>query len=436
MKKGFLTEFMLTHKINLGEYELTVEGRADGIEDNPGCCTVYEIKTTDHDLSKIDENYDILHWAQALCYAYIYSLQNNLKKTDVVLVYCNIEDESIKELKKECDFDWLEKFFNDIIKKYDVFLKFSHDWAVKRDESIEDLSFPFENYRAGQDDLCDAVYETIQNKCKLFVQAPTGIGKTMSTIFPSIKSLGEGYAEKIFYLTAKTTTRIIAQESINILCEKSLDIIYIALYAKEKICFNDKTECNPMTCKYAKGHYNRINDALIDALHEWRKFDREAIIKYAEKHCVCPFEFSLDLALWSDIVICDYNYLFDPRAYLRRFFPEEGGKYVFLVDEAHNLVDRAREMFSATLSKKDILDFMSYTKNLYPYLYKALSNINKYFIEKSKMMYTNIMGSSFYIEKSLDPVLPGILKVLCFMQGISLSFMIEMKIRRISSIIF
>jgi len=401
-RQGITTEVFLAHKIDLADYTLTVEGRADGIDANADPCVVYEIKTVDIDLGKVDENYDFLHWAQAYCYAYIYALQNGLDNIEAVLVYCQVESGETLEFRKILDFLWLEAFFQEIVNKYNVFLKFSHDWAIKRNESIRVLTFPFSKYRKGQEEMCEAVYDTIRNRCKLFVQAPTGTGKTMSAIFPAIKSLGAGLAEKVFYLTAKTTTRLIARDAVNILREKSLDIIYITLYAKEKICPLKKPQCNPVACEYARGHYDRINPALLDALGECRIFDWDNIMKYAGKHRVCPYEFSLDLALWCDVIICDYNYLFDPRSYLRRFFSEDGGDYVFLVDEAHNLVDRAREMFSAVLYEKNFINITKYTKKGYPYLTKNLAAIRAYFQEKSQLMKGNILGTPYYFEKSPD----------------------------------
>ena len=225
------------------------------------------------------------------------------------------------------------------------------------------MNFPFARYRKGQRELAVAVYKTIAGGKKLYVKAPTGIGKTISTLFPSVKIMGEGHISKIFYLTAKTITRSVAQEALSIMREKGLLIKSVTLTAKEKICFLEKANCKPEKCEYAKGHYDRINDAIMDVLAQECEINREVIEEYAKRHRVCPFELSLDLTLWADVIICDYNYAFDPRVYLKRFFSDNGGDYAFLIDEAHNLVDRAREMFSAQMSKKSFLEMKKAMKD-------------------------------------------------------------------------
>ena len=166
--------------------------------------------------------------------------------------------------------------------------------------------------------------------------------------------MGEGLIEKIFYLTAKTITRTVAQECFGLLQQNGLQMKTIVLTAKDKICFmkqeetaKEEAECNPEACPYADGHYDRINDAMYDLLTHEAHFTREKVQAYAAKHQVCPFELSLDMSLFADAVICDYNYVFDPRVYLKRFFADGLGKrdYVFLIDETHNLLDRGREMY-------------------------------------------------------------------------------------------
>ena len=247
----------------------------------------------------------------------------------------------------------------------------------KRQNSIKEVEFPF-SYREGQKELVTYVYQTIYHKRKLFIQAPTGVGKTISTVFPAIKAVGEEKADKIFYLTAKTITRTVATNTIDILREKGLKYKSVVLTAKDKICFMEETECNPQTCPYAKGHFDRINQAMYELLIKEDSFDRETIAQYAKKHCVCPFEMALDMSLFADMIICDYNYVFDPYVYLRRFFTEGiKGPYLFLMDEAHNLVERGREMYSATLKKEDFLEMKGIMKTHSMAIARQLERCNK-----------------------------------------------------------
>ncbi|NLJ96621.1 MAG: ATP-dependent DNA helicase, partial [Clostridiales bacterium] len=205
-----------------------------------------------------------------------------------------------------------------------------------------------------------------------------GVGKTLATVFPTVKAMGMGIATKIFYLTAKTITRTVAEDTFHLLMEQGLRMKVTTITAKEKICILDKPDCNPLSCPRAKGHFDRVNEAVYDLLTNENEISRELIQEYARKHNVCPFEMSLDVTLWSDAIICDYNYAFDPNVYLRRFFTNNKQEdYVFLIDEAHNLVDRARQMYSATLYKDDFLIVKGLVKASNPKLVKLLDNCNK-----------------------------------------------------------
>ena len=253
-------------------------------------------------------------------------------------------------------FDDLEKWFHKLVENYYKWAEFSFLWKIKRKETIKQLEFPF-SYREGQRDLAVAVFRTIERKKNIFIQAPTGVGKTMSTIFPAIKAVGEDLGDKIFYLTAKTITRSVAEEGFRILRKNGLAFSNITVTAKDKICFREQVECNPIYCDYAKGHYDRVNDAVYDIVTQEQDISRDMIIKYANKHEVCPFEYSLDISLWVDGIICDYNYVFNPNVQLKRYFGDGvKGNYLFLVDEAHNLVERGRDMFSAAIYKEKFLE--------------------------------------------------------------------------------
>ncbi|MCH5275559.1 MAG: ATP-dependent DNA helicase [Lachnospiraceae bacterium] len=350
-------EVFLRHVYDAGPYQIVVEGRADGIiTDAEGFVTIDEIKTTYKDIARIKEPVPV-HLAQAKVYAAIYGIQKQLKSVRVRMSYCNVETEELTYFHEESTTEELEEWLEGLLKQYKKWADYEYEWRQKRRDSIAALEFPFA-YREGQKELVSNVYRTIYHKKKLFIEAPTGVGKTISTVFPSVKAMENGMADKIFYLTAKTITRTVAENTFALLRERGLQFKSVVLTAKEKICFMEEVECNPDHCPYAKGHFDRINDAVYDLLLHSHSFTREIVEEYAKKHRVCPFEFCLDMSLFADGIICDYNYVFDPHVYLRRFFGEgvQGGSYLFLVDEAHNLLERGREMYSAVLYKEAFLE--------------------------------------------------------------------------------
>ncbi|MCX7745868.1 MAG: ATP-dependent DNA helicase [Clostridia bacterium] len=377
-------EVSLSFSVEYPELTITVEGRADGIITEDKGFVVDEIKTTVRPLELIDEEFSLLHWAQAMCYAYIYTEQNTLPGMGVQLTYYQLDTEEMKQLRKDFTREELKHFFHDLVEKYFVWAKLTLDWSLKRDLSVKDLEFPFASYRRGQRELAVAAYRTITKGKKLFVQAPTGIGKTISTLFPAVKAVGEGVVSKIFYLTAKTVTRQVAEDAFLHMRKQGLKLKTITLTAKEKVCFQKEVTCNPEQCEYAKGHFDRINEAIMDIIQLEDHLTREKMELCAKKHCVCPFELALDLSLWADLIICDYNYVFDPSVYLKRFFLNSKENYAFLIDEAHNLVDRARDMFSASLDKTKILELKKAMKTRNPQIAKALNKVNSYFVDQRK----------------------------------------------------
>ena len=381
----YLSEVSLKHSVEYNGGTIVIEGRADGILMKNNEVTIDEIKTVTKDIELLHEDYNSLHWAQAKCYAYIYGVQNNLQSINVQLTYYEINTEKIKQFVKVISIEDLKVFFNEIISSYFVWANITSEWNEERDNTIKDLKFPFDNYRTGQRELAVSVYKTVVENKKMFVQAPTGIGKTISTLFPTVKAMGEGHTSKIFYLTAKTITRQVAEDAFDKMKAMGLKFKTITITAKDKVCFSKGSACNPEQCKFAKGHFDRVNEALLDILKNEDTFSREIIEIYSNKYNICPFEFSLDLTLWSDCVICDYNYVFDPRVYLKRFFMDNKGDYTFLVDEAHNLVDRAREMFSAQFHKKLLLQLKRDAKGKDDQLYKVLSKLNTFMLSLKKM---------------------------------------------------
>lgn len=355
MGESYKSEYYLENKTSFQGVDFLVEGRADGLIEEGGTYTIDEIKSTTRDLGSLDGE-NVLHRAQAKCYAYFFAKKEDLPNIGIRLTYVNIDDYQTRAFERDFSLKDLEDFYLDLLASYLKFSLLIGDKLEKRNQSARALSFPYQGYRKGQRKMAVAVYTAILEKKKVFIDAPTGTGKTISTLFPAIKSMGEDLSDKIFYLTAKNTTSKEAIKSLYKLKEGGLDIRAVLLSSKEKICLNDQVKCNPDDCPFAKGHFDRVNDALQDILQHEDIMDFDTITSYAEKHRVCPLEFELDISTYADIVICDYNYIFDPNVYLRRFFDEIVGRYIFLIDEAHNLLERAREMYSFKLVDRDFMD--------------------------------------------------------------------------------
>ncbi len=366
-----------------GEFCIAVEGRADGIITEPGGVTIDEIKGVYMDIGRLEEPVGV-HLAQAMCYGYIYCCDHNLDSIALQVTYCNLETEEIRRMKKDYSFEELKEWFEGLIHEYVKWARYLYQHGIRRDASLRELEFPYA-YREGQRDLAVSVYRAVARRRNLFIQAPTGVGKTLSTVYPGLKAMGEGHVEKIFYLTAKTITRSVAEETFATLRDRGMYLRTVTITAKEKVCFLDSPRCNPVDCPYAKGHYDRVNDAVYEIIHREFGITREVVVRYAQEYQVCPFEFCLDITGWVDGVICDYNYVFDPNARLRRYFSEGmEGEYLFLVDEAHNLVSRGREMYSASLIKEDVLLARRVIKTRSARVARLLDRCNKQLLEMKR----------------------------------------------------
>ena len=383
MGSDYQAEVPLKTEIVCDGFILKIEGRADGLIHTKEQVMVDEIKGVLRELDLVQEPAGI-HLAQAKCYASMVAEQEGVDEIGVQMTYCQMETEEVKRFQYSYRSNELKVWFDEVIRQYEKWAKFQIEWRKARNASVKRIEFPFP-YRKGQRDLAVSVYRTILRKKKLFIQAPTGVGKTISTVFPAVKAVGEELGEKIFYLTAKTITRTVAEQAFETLREQNLKFKVITLTAKEKICFCEETSCNPDDCPYAKGHFDRVNDAVYELLMREDVMSREVLEAQARKHKVCPFEMALDVSTWVDGVICDYNYVFDPDARLRRFFAEGGaGGYLFLIDEAHNLVERGRQMYSAELCKEDFLAVKKLVKGEAPRFAKRLEACNKILLAMKK----------------------------------------------------
>src|ERR1035437_7988206 len=369
---GYLSELPVEHLVETEDFTLQIRGRIDGLLITSEQVLLEEIKTVQ---GTWDHKADPLHWAQAKFYAFMHAQEMGLKQVVLQLVYLELPAGKVTEFRQTLSFIELSDFFAATTAVYADWLRERHHWCVARNASIAALAFPFPAYRPGQRELAVAAYRVMATGGRLFLAAPTGIGKTISVLFPAVKALGEGKLERIFYLTARTVGRAIAEKALVDLRRAGLKLRAVTLTAKEKVCVREGHPCDPLTCPFARCYYDRVKPAIREAL-EQEELSRSVLETAGQKHQVCPFELSLDVSVWADAIICDYNYVFDPQVYLRRHFAEDGGAYGFLVDEAHNLVDRAREMFSAELDGQEILEVKRAIQKVAPRCSKALTQLH------------------------------------------------------------
>ncbi len=409
-KKDYESEVYLKIEHQISDIQFIIDGRADGVRKKDEKVTIEEIKTTAIPFSDFTEPI-FVHLAQAYCYGYMYCMQHNLETIGIQMTYYQINTEEIKHFEEEKTKESLELFFIDTLTRFVKWAELKRDLKNIASSTLKDLQFPFPSYRNGQRDFAIAVYKTILDKEKLFASAPTGIGKTISTLFPSLKAIGEGKAEKIFYLCAKNITASVAIDTLHLLYKQPVHFKSVVITAKDKICFQEERNCDPKVCPFAKGYYNRSSNALYELLNETDFIHRESIEKKAKEHTICPFELSLDASLYADVIICDYNYVFDPRVYLKRFFMEKG-EYVFLVDEAHNLVDRARSMYTCELQKSAFLLIARYIPKQRTVLHRAIKRINKEFLSYKKQLENNKKG---FLSQS-EPITPIIMQLTTFIE--------------------
>ena len=379
---NYMAEYPLAVSLTVDEVDILLEGRADGIiKRSDKEYVIDEIKTTVEDLQKFHEDNLEWHLGQAKCYAYMFAKLNDLEFISIKLTYIRQGKEK-EQFIDSYVFNYLEleQFVIDLINQFLEFYNIIFRKIEQRNASIKTLEFPFKNYRPGQRELAKYCYAVAKKKKRLFVEAPTGIGKTMSTIFPFIKALYDDEKSKIFYLTAKTSGKEAAHQAIKVLKEKGLSLSDIIITAKDKICFCKGSACNPEECPYTKNYYDKIQTVLRYSLLNYDDFDLSLITQIAHENQICPFEYELDLSLFMDVIVCDYNYMFDPISYMKRYFDEDSSHFLALVDEAHNLIDRSRDMYSASLSYQTFKDARKSVRHSKLHKLKlAMSKMNKMF---------------------------------------------------------
>ncbi|MBM3833173.1 MAG: ATP-dependent DNA helicase [Verrucomicrobia bacterium] len=418
------TEVPVSYQDETPEFIFTLRGRIDVVRRSPESLFIEEIKTT---MGRVSEA-DPMHWAQAKIYAAIYLQTHSCERVGIQITYLDLESNELNEYQESFRAVDLRNFFNEVMVQYLDWITDYVQWRSCRDRSIVSMAFPFQQYRKGQRELCEAVYRVLTHGGNLFAEAPTGIGKTVSVLYPALKALSAASVTTIFYLTAKTIGRTVAGQAIEELRRAGLRLRSLTLTAREKICFNNGQPCDVQTCPFAIGYYDRVKPAMKAALAR-ETITRPIIEEVARAFQVCPFELSLDLSIWVDAIICDYNYVFDPRVQLKHFFAEDqtypgrsrtvaritelpelvkdsqnstfstratassafeersqsanhlnratANNYALLIDEAHNLVDRAREMFSADLRQSEIVELCRLLRDDVPACAYALRQVNK-----------------------------------------------------------
>jgi len=363
--------------------DLLVSGRIDGVYTKTDGSTVEEIKTTGQDLEQLLKAPDPIHLGQVQCYAYMYAVARKLEHVEIQLTYYQVDSKQTASWVKTCPVAELERRFREIAGRYIKKVAQYLEWQSHRNAAIENLVFPFAGFRKGQRAMAVEVYRAIRDRRHLLVQAATGIGKTMGAIFPAVKAMASMDGGGILYLTARTTGRLAASKAIAVMRESGLRLKTLTLTAKDKICFLDERACRPEDCQFARGYFDRV-DAAVQSIFAGDDFSRDRIAATAREFGICPFEFSLELIFWSDCIICDYNYAFDPRVSLKRLLEDSERHYIYLVDEAHNLVDRSREMFSAQLEKRDVLALRRVIGKQPADLYKSLGKVNSWMVKARK----------------------------------------------------
>ena len=372
--KNYISEYQLKDTFNVNDFEITLEGRADGIIVHGDDVIIDEIKSTVSDLEEFYNEQCEWHLGQAKCYALMYAREQKLDHISVRLTYINQLDKSMMVKNFSYVTSELEKDIYDLLDEYTTFFQIIYNRTVARNASAKDLAFPYPSFRSGQKKLAKYAYGIAQNGGVLFAEAPTGIGKTISTLYPFVKSFASGDNEKIFYLTAKNSGKEMAFNATKLMVENGLKASGISIMAKDKVCLCPGKACNPDECPFAKGYYSKIKDVIKESISKYQLFSTDDVVEIAKHYAICPFELSLDLSLYVDIIICDYNYFFDPMVYLKRYFDNDASNMLVLVDEAHNLVERGRSMYSASFNS---WKYKQVKKSLRHFEHKKIKNAMK-----------------------------------------------------------
>ncbi len=394
-----------------------IKGRADGIICHNGNYTVDEIKTVSGN-SFSSHEVDRLHTARLYCYAYFLCRMKELEGVNTRIIYYNVDDGDIEYNEKYTSLDELRDLYMKLLSNLLWRAEFMRRRVKDRLPKMASAVFPYTSLRDSQAEMIKECYRDIKNGNRLFCQAPTGIGKTISTLYPAAKCLGEDVADKIFYLTSKASIKREAYSAIEKMNKAGSAVQGIVLSSREQMCACDgaklrggrlSSNCTPELCSYARSYYERAPVAISEIMSRSDNFGSQYIKSFAKDKQLCPYEFQLDLSELCDVVICDYNYVFSPTARLKRYFDENEGsneRYIFLVDEAHNLPDRARDMFSCRITSKEIEELIRLAGETSAVTRAAISFVSAFqklgMLCRDNMKYdADGVGAGYYVSREL-----------------------------------
>ncbi len=338
---------------------LSVRGRADGYDSDEH--RLDEFKSFRGDLARVKDNHRALHWAQLKSYGAMLLLRDGKPAIDLALTYIDIDSQNETVLAERVDAKPLIEWFYDRCDEFSAWATQETAHRSARNDALRGLQFPFPDFRHGQRLLAEAVYRAARNGTCLLAQAPTGIGKTLGTIYPLLKAMGEGRIDKIYYLTAKSTGHHLALEALTLIkdFDTQLPLRTLELTAREKSCVHPQYDCHGASCPLAKGFYDRLPEARAAAVKRG-SIDQMSLRAIAENHHVCPYYLGQEMLRWADVVIGDYNYFFDDSSgILLKLQADNEWRVGLLVDEAHNLIPRGRQMYTASLGEAQLTDALT-----------------------------------------------------------------------------
>ncbi|NCC74909.1 MAG: DEAD/DEAH box helicase [Clostridia bacterium] len=377
-KDAVQSEYRLNGEAICQSVLLRVSGRCDLVVQEGSETILIEAKSFAGSARFLPEQGDLVHWAQVMLYAHLFLQATKQDQVTIGLCYVSQETFELIEHRRTETRQNLHDFFQKTAEHFASLASQILSGHKLRDESAKTVPFPFAALRPGQKRLMQEVIGITRQKGVLFAQAPTGTGKTLSVLFPAVRLLAHHQIDRVFYLTAMSSTRKVAEQALHDLRAQGLFLRSLTLKAKEKSCLAPDLFCNVRLCPFALAYYKNLPAALSDLLKTGGHCHPDQIRAIAQAHRVCPFELSLDFALYCDIIIADYNYVFDPRIQLDRFFNNSDQTHLVLVDEAHNLPDRSREMYRADFDFSLVQEALSILKDQHPYLTQALKRLDQY----------------------------------------------------------
>lgn len=397
-------EVFIKKEINYQGKDLLLNGFIDGVLVIDDEIIIEEIKSTMREIEEMHEKDHLEHQAQLKIYGYLYALEHDLDKIHLRLTYISTIDYQTRSFDNIVSKEELEVFVFDLLEEYMTWIGHLETAASKKIETIQTIKFPFQEMRPGQRDMMKACFQAMKKNEILYTIAPTGIGKTMATLFSSLKTLQKN--DKLFYLTAKGSGKSAPLKAIQQLATQGLKVKTINLTAKKKICNISSKNCNPDECPYAIGYFDRLKNATLDIFPHYDIYDENKILEVSNKHKICAFEFSLYLSYFCDIVIADYNYVFDPKAHLIRYFEDDTYQPKVLVDEAHNLISRSKDMYSASISEEDIRNLRKKLNGFKPSVRNECNKV----IEKVNSYKEFLADKALYASMTLDSDLVVLIK--------------------------